>query len=48
MATIYLTDETLEELDQQIAEYNNNNPPTDRSGYVTHLLKQKKKEIKKT
>lgn len=43
MAMIYLSEETLKELDDDIEKHNKTNPPTDRSGYLSYLLQQNKK-----
>lgn len=43
MAMLYLNDEILAELDEQIETHNEKNPPTDRSGYLSYLLEQNKK-----
>lgn len=44
MATIYLADEVLAELDKQVDKHNETNAATDRSGYIEHILKERKKK----
>jgi hypothetical protein len=44
MATIYLSDEALTELDKQLGEYNDKNATTDRSGFIEHILQTRKKK----
>lgn len=44
MANIYISDEALAELDKQLADYNDKNATTDRSGFIEHILQQRKKK----
>ena len=47
MANIYITDETLQLLDEAVEKYNEKNAPTDRSGYIKYMLTKKNTENKK-